>query len=519
MRKLSVEEERLLFGQDEYTINCDKWDVEDFSDVKSCSSDLLQLEESGKEVLETFPELMQDVYNDIYKAAPKLREDWEVKKEMLFNRAIMEQVHDHRRIKEIRTISTLDPMASSVGVHAFSGELMEILEEEKEKQKQFEDLMQAAQEYQDALEGDQEGEGAAQGKDGEDEDGEGVPGQSPENLTLQEAKKRLEDAHKDFKNSFKTPEFQGKLGQALTRIKHQVIETNNMLQTWGLSGDDGFTKLGHREKMEWMEKLRHSNKLKKIAELAGRMTALAMSQQNQKVKRGSEEVYDVEMGNDLSRILPTELMKLQDLDREIEFLMNYQERRCLQYALKGKEKKARGPIVCCIDESGSMGGDSEIWSKGVALALYHIAARQKRSFFVIHFDHTDNPASLPVHAFPKNAAPNMMNMVEMAEMFMNGGTNFEAPLTRARQCIDDDGEYHKADIVFITDGECAVRDSWLKEFNKWKKEKGISLFSVLIDAGYNSDSSLKEFSSSIFKLSALTGSSSEEIVMDIFAKV
>jgi len=521
MKKLDTKEIKLLFGQGKYTVKCDKWDVEDFNRIKECSRELIKLQGQGSALLPSFPELMQDVFNSMYKANPEIVPEWEVSKEMLFNRVITEQLQENRRLKEIRTMSQLDPLASSAGLSSFSEELMTILTEEKEKQQLFQDFLDAANDYEQASgEGDQSQDGAGASDTDGDEGAESSeqPGQSTENLSIEEAKKRLEDAYNNFKESTSTPEFKTKLNNAFAKVRDKVVETTETLKAWGLNEDHNFQKMDYRQKVDMMDRLENSSKLKKVAEITGRLSALAMSQQNQKIKRGSEEVYNVEMGRDLSRLLPSELMKLQDPLRETEFLLDFCEGRCLQYALKGKEKQARGPIVCAIDESGSMFGASEIWSKAVALSLYNIATKQKRSFYAIHFDGARNPLALPVHSFLKNDPPDMTKVIEMAEMFLGGGTNFESPLTRARMCIEEQPDFHKADVIFITDGECAVRTDWVKDFNKWRKEKGVNIFSILIDSGYNSVSGLKEFSTSIFKLSDLKDSA-ESAMIDIFSKI
>nr|MBC8436838.1 hypothetical protein [bacterium] len=76
-------------------------------------------------------------------------------------------------------------------------------------------------------------------------------------------------------------------------------------------------------------------------------------------------------------------------------------------------------------------------------------------------------------------------------------------LDRAKDFIMEDEDFHKADIIFITDGESAIRDSWLEGYLTWKTSKEVNIYSVLIDSGWNSDVTLKEFSDKIVNLSKL----------------
>lgn len=509
MKRLSLEDQKLLYGTSKNAVNCDKFDKEAFEDVKSSSADLMKQEELGTAELPTFPDLMQDVYSTLYKLKPELNNEFEMSSEHMFNYKLMEQLIDNRRIKELRAISQLDKLVSAIGVDTMSEEMIELVKQMKEQIAEAEELGEAIRELQELQD---------QADENEDEDSEATDAESNKQYSLEEAKKRLEEARANLDKSFEKPEVQQKIGQAAARVKHKTIETSKTIQEWGLGEDSNFQKMPYRNKFELLDKLRQSPKLKRIAEMAGRMTNIALSQQAQKIKKGSEEIYSVTLGRDLEHTLPEEIMKLRDQYRKTEFLLNWTEGKCLQYGLKGKERKAKGPIVACIDESGSMIGEKEVWSKAIAMALQQVAARQKRSFYMIHFNGDTNTQRLPYHEFKKNQPPDMLKVIEMAEHFLGGGTDFEAPLNKAKECIELQPDYHKADIIFLTDGECAVTDAWLKEYKKWKKAKGINVFSILLDAGQNSDATLKEFSDRVFSLKNLV-KDSDEVALDIFITI
>ena len=71
----------------------------------------------------------------------------------------------------------------------------------------------------------------------------------------------------------------------------------------------------------------------------------------------------------------------------------------------------------------------------------------------------------------------------VAEFFFNGGTDFEAPISRAVEVLEsqfrEDGAT-KGDIVMITDGESAVSAEWLQNFVNSKRQLDFKLFGVLI---------------------------------------
>jgi hypothetical protein len=84
-------------------------------------------------------------------------------------------------------------------------------------------------------------------------------------------------------------------------------------------------------------------------------------------------------------------------------------------------------------------------------------------------------------------------IMDLAEYFPGGGTDFQKPLDAALDCLRE-SRFKKGDIIFITDGECQVDPQWAENFRAEKEKLGFSLFSILIDMGPASLGTLKEFS-------------------------
>jgi uncharacterized protein with von Willebrand factor type A (vWA) domain len=91
----------------------------------------------------------------------------------------------------------------------------------------------------------------------------------------------------------------------------------------------------------------------------------------------------------------------------------------MKYELKGTEKQAKCPVVVCVDNSGSMSGDRETWSKAVALALLEIATMQKRGFVCIHFGgQSDALEIIEINSGEKDI---LNKAIKVAEFFLNAG--------------------------------------------------------------------------------------------------
>ncbi len=69
---------------------------------------------------------------------------------------------------------------------------------------------------------------------------------------------------------------------------------------------------------------------------------------------------------------------------KIDFLRRFVEGQTMIFEQKGKEELGKGPIILCLDQSGSM-RNLDAQAKGFTLALMSIARRQKRDFCLILF--------------------------------------------------------------------------------------------------------------------------------------
>ncbi len=333
----------------EYSINQDKFDISSFNRVMSNNNELRHTMKEGVEDYAPFDNLLQDTFGSLFKYSPEILKEFQMKPDYLLNRHVMEGILEAPKYKELRALTRLDEVNSTVGTEILSEQLKELLKKAKEQQEALQALQEAEKEAQDAQDQlDKEGEG----KKGEEEDKDGKPGRGINRMTLDEAKKKLEEERKNFKDSTKKREFQRSLHDAVAKSQEGTQETSDFIENWGLGNDSSYTKKSYKGKMELLNRLRHSSKLKEIAKLAGRYKAIALQRQRMKVKKGVSEIYSVKQGSDVARLLPSELMKLNDPDRETLFFKDLFEGKTLQYETRSKGKEVKGPIICAIDESG-----------------------------------------------------------------------------------------------------------------------------------------------------------------------
>lgn len=223
--------------------------------------------------------------------------------------------------------------------------------------------------------------------------------------------------------------------------------------------------------------LKQSARLRRIAELAGRLKRIARDQQARKPDHGADEYTGVELGADVERLLPAEWAASDDPDLEDWFYQKHAERALQQIELAAKPQKQRGPIVLLLDSSGSMRhNDAAEWAAAVAMAFLDIAVHQRRAFALVHF----GGQVLRTDRFAANAKVDPAAVARAVDYFAaDGGTNFMAALDAGlTECHT--GEFANADIVMVTDGLAQVTSDMLGRVNGARRERGLHVYSILI---------------------------------------
>jgi uncharacterized protein with von Willebrand factor type A (vWA) domain len=261
----------------------------------------------------------------------------------------------------------------------------------------------------------------------------------------------------------------------------------------GMCGGDG-TGLASRTSVppaQLRNELLKNAKLRRVAALAGRMKAAAVYKQRTKAKIGHEEICDVTQGDNITRLLPVEIGMLSDDTTEALLFRKLGERAALQYDMRGKEKKAEGPIILAVDESGSMSGAPDEWSKAVMFGLLEIAARQNRAVYLVHFD----GRVTRVDAFPDARKIDLKAIADAVTYFTGGGTSIGAALTECANVMErNEGPWKRADVILVTDGQSGDYEAQAAQIKRIKGRGG-HLYTVAI--GCEPDAILKQESDDV----------------------
>jgi hypothetical protein len=266
------------------------------------------------------------------------------------------------------------------------------------------------------------------------------------------------------------------------------------------------------QRADLADRLGKSANLRRFAELVGRWSTLAVSSRAKRTPGVPEELSDVTYGDDWHLFVPQELSALTNSALRYDFFLRLIVRKVLQYDPQSREGQGKGPILVCLDTSGSMAGDRDVCAKAAALALHAVARKQGRPFAAILFSSPDQWVSFVFRTEcvmerastgEESRCGPLEGFMKVATFFFGGGTDYESPLKEARCLIEEGGsEWREADIVFITDDYCEVSEEFSRQFKADKIRLCIKVFSVIIGAEAESARTLWKFSDRVLAANA-----------------
>lgn len=483
-----------------------------YADLRAGDEAMDTVESEAGRKLSSFPALSRDVFQSFYSLLPKRNDDSDLSvMAQRFNRNILDHVtqsEDYPTLKNVcegrelpayeaasefvtRTAGELDSLLSDIGGDKGALNTLNKLKDAKQN---------AEQELAGLLERLQQS-----GKRNDTLEKSAVAAANKaESLGRQvDAVGKMIDAatarHQDAIAAI--------VAEAVQAASVRAEEANGILAAWG--NDPG--SMGRSEvNTELLETVRKNDKLREVARYLGRFREIFAQGKKNGYAYGRGEKYSLELGNSLSRALTSELAMLSAPATVPLFLRKYQRRQIKQYQRREPIRKGMGDIICCLDESDSTEGDKAAWGKAVALTLLDIAADGGRSFALIHFS---DPSSVVTDVF-RPGEYTVTDKLTAAERFLGGGTDFQTPLREALALMENNG-FEYADVVFITDGECMLPDSFQQVLEEKQHELGFSITGILLDAGYSMEFSLEAFCQKIYRTSEMMA---EDIVGDIVAQ-
>ncbi|EKO3892738.1 VWA domain-containing protein [Vibrio metschnikovii] len=198
----------------------------------------------------------------------------------------------------------------------------------------------------------------------------------------------------------------------------------------------------------------------------------------------------------ISRMLPQEaslltnpvLKKLWHAKRAEHALLSYsvqgtevletedvREKKSVSEKQGHRKNKNRGPMVICLDTSGSMKGLPENIAKATVLECLKVAYKEQRRCYVYLFGSQKEVSELDL-TLDASGFNELLNFLTMS---FGGGTDAEGPLNKALEKCNSE-EWYKADILLVSDGEFSVTSGLTRKISYRREKQGLQVHGIQI---------------------------------------
>ncbi len=272
----------------------------------------------------------------------------------------------------------------------------------------------------------------------------------------------------------------------------------------------------------WQEVLRIRRLLERLQELAGIIRGLGRSRQSEQDDAASHSIVEVmeqavaqraesrtvrvpdmpgetrgiHRSDRIARMLPAEAMLLGHPRLRLVWHARRAERTLLSYedddrmtevrlhqapvmqprpGVKAAKRLELGPILVCVDTSGSMQGGAEAVAKAVVLEAMRSAHAQQRPCHVFAFG---GPEELVEMELGVDSA-GMARVTEFLGQAFRGGTDICGPLERVIAKLEEQ-RWQQADLLLATDGEFGATPELAARLAAVKRDLGLRVQGVLV---------------------------------------
>ena len=231
-----------------------------------------------------------------------------------------------------------------------------------------------------------------------------------------------------------------------------------------------------------------------------------------------EETRGLTRSDDLSRMLPNESTLLAASRRGMPAarLLHFArraERTLLSYERVGwvdtpavtthgmevRPAAECGPILVCLDTSGSMAGARETVAKALTLECMRQARVQQRGCYAYAFSGPGQCVEFELSF----TARGMTDLLKFLAGSFHGGTDVDEPLKRSLERLQGHPEWANADVLLVTDGEIpAPSDQLLASLAQATQDMGLKVHGLLVGEEHGKDAPVRQLCTHVTQFSA-----------------
>lgn len=445
---------------DDHIFNIHGFDRELYNDIVASDPVMHEAQRQGADVLPGFPALFSDIFFYLWRFSLQEKDSNQLTQLGKLNRQVFDRIRSE--LDKLRSYTVGDMFMSSYSTVTMAETVRDKLLQLVEENEKVRQLIQQLQQLQSTQDG--------QGDSGLDQ-------QLIDDLTDQLAK-AIAGAADEVSEDLSL------LGMFASREAGKFSSSHN-LDTSNLE-----------KKMAIARQFMKNRTLRDVLSIAGQLKPVVKKAIQKHTTGDLHTIHSVTTGSSIMKAIPSELMNITNPATRKDFFRRMYQNQILTYQCRDKLPLGYGPVVICLDSSGSMSGERDVWSKAVALSILEIAYSQKRDICIICFDTT----IIATYFFMAKQPLSYEQVYNFCSLSPYGGTSFDTALEEAIGVIETSKQerrpFHNADIIFITDGEDSVSDYIIERIQELKKS-GLNIFSIHINEYGCESSALERFSDEI----------------------
>ncbi len=183
-------------------------------------------------------------------------------------------------------------------------------------------------------------------------------------------------------------------------------------------------------------------------------------------------------GGDVGRLLPVELGRLVVPELELDALRRIAEKQAFCREHHAVEPVGKGPVIVCLDESGSMSGDRIHTAKALVLALAWVARHQRRWCALVAYSGDSGERLLPLPPGRWDEA----KLLDWLGAFLGKGSDLDVPVRELpRMYAELRAPAGVTDVIFVTDAVCRLTADVRGPFLAWKKAARARLLTLVLN--------------------------------------
>lgn len=302
----------------------------------------------------------------------------------------------------------------------------------------------------------------------------------------------LAQVQQDYINEF-LPRQQELLDKYLTVVPEYVtqhaVSDDEFEQCWALMG--GIWNVLEFERIRLIVGLQ--KQYPQVLEVAKVLGRIADEEGGERVPLGGgntmkiehsapSDIEGVTIGNDLTSMLPCEMAQMVDDDLNGLFVYKFTTRNLQNFRYKSavmhpshklqlRRARQKGPMVVCLDTSGSMAGQPERISHALIVKLLQLALRQDRDFLLIAF-------SYMAKAF--EVRQNRARLLDFFRKQASGDTDVTDMLEMCIDTLMSKPEYMSADVCLVSDYKMPLANDVLMKRVMDLRERGTRFYGLQI---------------------------------------